>query len=218
MNKTSIRKCQTPETALANSTKTVNIKISDEEIKNLKENDYKLCFAKKIGGTEYDIVWQAYSSFLSKNVFSWTPEYQLFGSDNFISGTTVATQTNNMIIGLGKTSILDKNGLLNTPTSGGQIDSIAMDNKYGNIYPGVNQMSTGIDGSKNSTPIYVAQKASIKGITTSLTPMDKIIVWFQQGVETSTMFSDAVANPEEIDFSTADSVTRLYSNGQWTTV
>ena len=205
--------------ALQESTKTVKIQISDEDLKNLKGNDYNLCFAKKVDGFDYDLVWQAYGDYLSNNVFSWTPQYQLFGTSNFTPGSLVSTQTNIMTIDLGETSTLDEVGLLSNPISGGSDNTITMDNEYGNIYPGIYQVSTGIGADIISTPIYVAQKASLKGVISSLIPINKVMVWFQQDIETSIMF-DSIngTTPVEIDLTTADTATRLYDNGKWTTV
>jgi hypothetical protein len=79
-----------------------------------------LCFAKKVGDNAYNVVWQAYGKYLSSNSFSWTPQYQLFGSNTFESNLTVITSTNIVNIGLGETSTLNSAGLLsNPPISGG---------------------------------------------------------------------------------------------------
>jgi len=217
MNKTQIAKHQSLKAELAATMKSVNIKISQAELANLKGNDYMLCFAKKVGDNAYNVVWQAYDKYLANNTFSWTPQYQLFGNNVFQSNIRVEAQTNIVTIGLGETSTLDSDGNLSNPVSGGPSTSITMLNDYGNIHPGVNQISTGIDGSITSTPIYVAQKASITG-TTSLTPVEKVLVWFQQNIQTSTMISQVIGTPVEIDLTLADTAARLYSNGQWTTV
>ena len=217
MNKPQIAKHHSLKAALAATMKSVKIEISQDELDNLKGNDYMLCFAKKVGDNAYNVVWQAYDKYLSNNTFSWTPQYQLFGTNTFQSNIQVVAQTNTVTIGLGETSTLNSAGNLSNPVSGGPSTSITMINDYGNIHPGVNQLSTGIDGSVTSTPIYVAQQASITG-TTSLTPVEKVLVWFQQNIETSTMISEVIGTPVEIDLTLADSATRLYSNGQWTTV
>jgi hypothetical protein len=77
-------------------------------------------------------------------------------------------------------------------------------------------MSIGIDGVQTSTPIYVSEQVMVAG-TASLTPVDIVLVWFEQDIKTSTMFSNARSNPIQIDLTTEDSATRLYKGGQWTT-
>jgi hypothetical protein len=205
--------------ALQEATKTITIQISDEDLKNLKSSNYNLCFAKKVDGFDYNLVWQAYGNYLSTNVFSWTPQYQLFGTNNFTPGSVVSTQTNLMTIGLGESSTLDEFGLLSNPVSGGSIKSISMQNNYGIIYPGICQVSTGIDATIISTPIYIAQNALLKGVLSSLTPLNKVMVWFQQDIETATMFSSTTGSANvEIDLTTANTATRFYFNGVWSTV
>lgn len=71
-------------------------------------------------------------------------------------------------------------------------------------------------GAAVSTPIYVAQDQVVLGDVT-LTPVEKILVWFEKDIETSTMFSDSKSGSIEIDLTLIDSATRLYTGGGWTT-
>lgn len=50
-----------------------------------------------------------------------------------------------------------------------------------------------------------------------LTPIDTVMVWFQQNIATSTMFSSARSNSVEIDLTSTNTATRLYKGGQWST-
>jgi hypothetical protein len=194
--------------------KVVNIEITKEDLATLKSANYKLCFAKKVGDNTYNVVWQSYVQYLITNTFSWTPMYQLFGSNQFASGLKVKAVTNRVDIGLGEQSVLDVFGILGNPATGGSATGFTMVNNYGSIHPGVNQLSTGIDGEQVSTPIYVAAKPIVTGKTV-LTPVEKVLVWFEQNVETSTMFSDAVSNSVEIDLTNTNEATRLYSHQKW---
>ncbi|WP_299275114.1 hypothetical protein [uncultured Psychroserpens sp.] len=196
--------------------KTVQIKISSEELASLKGNGYKLCFAKKVGDNSYNVVWHAFDNYLSQNTFSWTPQYELFGINTFQHDIRVQAQTNIVKIGLGQTSTLNASGVLENPISGGPSIGITMENDYGNIHPGLNQTATGIDGRVSSDPIYVEKKTSIQG-NASMIPIENILVWFQQLIETSTMISQIIGTPTEIDLTGTNSATRLYSNGKWTT-
>jgi hypothetical protein len=71
-------------------------------------------------------------------------------------------------------------------------------------------------GAAVSTAIYVAQNQVVLGDTV-LTPVEKVLVWFEQNIETSTMFSSSRSLEIEIDLTFSDSATRLYSNGRWQT-
>ncbi|AZL73838.1 hypothetical protein [Pseudomonas oryziphila] len=195
-------------------TKSVNIQIAADDLRTLKDGKYKLCFAKKVGDAAYNVVWQSYDKYLMNNTFSWTPQYQLFGTNTFQDNVTVTTATNIVTIGLGQQSILDDAGILGAPSTGGPETAVTLINKYNSIHPGINQLSTGIDGKQVSTPIYVATSAVVQG-STSLTPKESILVWFQQDVQTSTMFSSSRSNAQEIDLTFANSATYMYSGQKW---
>lgn len=204
----------TMQTFLAAVRKVVDIQIASNDLTILKKNLYRLCFAKKVGDNDYNVVWQSYSQFLSNNTFSWTPQYQLFGTNTFKASIQVRAQTNVVTIGLGETSTLNEAGLLSNPVTGGPQTGFTMKNSYGSIHPGVNQLAVGIDGSQVSSPIYVAPNAAVMGDTV-LTPVEKVLVWFQQDIETSTMFSDTRSNAVEIDLTDVNEATRRYENQKW---
>lgn len=201
---------------LAATQKSVKIQIGPDDLALLKNSKYRLCFAKKVGDNDYNVVWQSYTNYLSNNTFSWTPQYELFGCNSFQGDIEVDVSTNVVRIGLGEISILDSNGLLGSPSTGGPSTDITMRNQYGPIHPGVSQISTGITGQTLSTPIYVAQNQVVLGDAT-LTPVEKVLVWFEQNIETSTMFSTSRSLAVEIDLTDTDAATRLYADGDWTT-
>lgn len=196
--------------------KTVSIEIDSNQLETLKGSSYRLCFAKKVGNEAYNIVWQSYFDYLVSNTFSWTPTYQLFGSNTFAANLTVKVATNLVPIGLGEQSTLDAAGVLSAASTGGPETSINMINNFGTIHPGVNQLSTGIDGKQVSTPIYVATMPIVSG-NAYLTPVEKVLVWFEQNIETSTMFSDSRSQAVEIDLTMTNSATRLYKDQHWST-
>lgn len=202
--------------ALQASSKTVTININTDDLKELKSANYKLCFAKKVAEGDYNVVWQSYTEYLASNIFSWTPQYQLFGSNQFQDSFAVQVSTNPVVIALGEESTLDNAGVLGNPKTGGPETAITMNNEYGSIHPGLNQLSTGIDGGQVSTPIYVAPEAILKG-EVSLTPVEKVLIWFEQEIQTSTMFSSARSMSVEIDLTYDNSATRSYQNQEWST-
>ncbi|MGW8466145.1 hypothetical protein [Pseudomonas sp. CLCA07] len=202
---------------LAATQKSVTIEIAAEDLTLLKKSGYKLCFAKKVGTEDYNVVWQSYVQYLSSNDFSWTPQYQLFGSNNFQANVAVKVSTNIVNIGLGQKSVLADSGLLGQAVTGGPTVSITLDNEYGPIHPGINQLSTGIDGNQVSTPIYVATAQVVTG-NTVLTPVETVLVWFEQNVQTSTMFSTSRSKAVEIDLTFVNDATRLYEAGAWKTI
>ncbi|AWM91660.1 hypothetical protein DJ564_12900 [Pseudomonas sp. 31-12] len=202
---------------LAATQKVVTIEIADADLKMLKQSKYKLCFAKKVGTEDYNVVWQSYDAYLSNNDFSWTPQYQLFASNVFKDNVTVKASTKPVDIGLGQTAILDSSGVMGPAVTGGPATSFTMVNNYAPIHPGVNQLSTGIDGTQISTPIYVAVNQVVTG-NTVLTPVETILVWFEQNMQTSTMFSTSRSKSIEIDLTFANDAARLYEGGEWKTI
>lgn len=204
------------QAALGASQKSVIIQIDTADLDELKKAGYMLCFAKKVGDADFNVVWQSYTKYLVRNTFRWTPQYQLFGTNVFEDAVQVEASTNLVTIGLGEESVLSESGVLGAAKTGGPAGSINMLNDYGSIHPGVNQLSTGIDGSVTSTPIYVAPKAMVSG-EASLTPVERILVWFEQNIQTSTMFSDARSRSVEIDLTGVESATRLYKGQKWIT-
>ena len=195
--------------------KTVNIKIAPTDLTFLKDNKYKLCFAKKVNDT-YDVVWQSYDEYLATNSFMWTPVFQLFGTNEFVGNVTVKASTTPVNIELGQQSTMNKDGILSPASTGGPSTAITLVNDYGPIHPGVNQMSTGITGKQLTTPIYVAQDQIALG-SDVLTPVEEVQVWFEQNIVTSTMFSDARSNAVTIDVTETNTQTRQYSGGRWNT-
>jgi len=195
--------------------KTVNIAIASDQLTFLKDNQYRLCFAKKVNKT-FDVVWQSYNDYLDNNSFLWTPVYQLFGSNQFEGDVIVKVQTNTVNIDLGQQATLTAEGVLGSASTGGKSTEITMLNDYGPIHPGLNQLSTGIGGQQESTPIYVATDQIALG-SDGLTPIEEIMVWFEQNIETSTMFSDAKSRSVTIDMTESNTETRQYANGKWTT-
>jgi len=194
-------------------TKTVTIRVETQDLINLKKDKYRLCFAKKVGNV-YTVVWQSYKNFSNSNVFSWIPQYQLFATNRFQEGIMVNITTYPVTIGLNETSILDEYGSLGPAKTGGSSTAITMMNDYGRIHPGVNQLSTGPDGTMVSTPIYVAEFAAAKG-KVELTPKEQIMVWFEQDIETSTMISSARSRFTEIDLTLENEKSITYKDEEW---
>jgi len=127
----------------------------------------------------------------------------------------VSVSTNLIQIVLGQQSILDEAGTLQKASTGGKLTGFTLINNYGDIHPGVSQMSfNSITGKEVSTPIYVAKKLVVTG-ETLLTPVEKVLVWFEQNIETSTMFSNSKSKSVEIDLTQVNSDTRLYKNESW---
>lgn len=199
-------------------TKTVTIQIADNDYAILKAGGtaYNLCFARKVGDS-FNVVWRSFdkTQWLQNNMFSWTPAYQVFGSNEFAAAVNVSESTNMQNVLLGEQVVLDENGHLGSAsTAADHKDSVTFVNQFGTIHPGMSALSIGIDGVTSTTPIYVAQSPMVKG-TDYLTPKDSVQVWFEQDIETSTMFSDARSMAIEVDMTDTDAAVIKYTNQEW---
>jgi hypothetical protein len=94
--------------------KTVTIEVAEQDLIELKEGGYNLCFAKKVNSV-YDVVWQSSGNFLITNTFSWSPLYQLFVTNSFTANAAVEMASNMVDIALGETSVLNDMGLVGPP-------------------------------------------------------------------------------------------------------
>lgn len=198
---------------MSGSTKKVNISIQPGALQKLAQNGYQMCFAKEVNG-HFNVVWQSYDSekYSVNQKFSWVPVYKIFGTNHFQAGVQVGVTTNKVNIGLGETVNLDSSGLMGQPFSGGPDTSFTLNNSWTATNIGVDQVSTGIDGTTQSTPIYVSESQVIKNSTTTLTPVERIQVWFQQNLETSTMISSSKSLVTTLDLTLVNSAAAEFSD------
>ncbi len=203
----------------ATEIKTLFTLIAEDDLRLLRDSAYHLCFAKRIAGKGFTVVWQSYTGFLTRNEFSWTARYELFGSTLFLAGARVRVSTNTMGIHPGEKSVLNSAGLLDRPFTGGPLTAITMVNEYGLIHPGLSQESNGIDGSVISTPTHASE--TLEGLGDhELIPTQEILVWFEQEIQTGTMIRripDRQARSREIviDLGGGSAATIEYRNQEW---
>ncbi len=195
-------------------TKKVNVQVNANDIMKLKDNGYRMCFAKKVGTENYNVIWQSYEDFSEFNAFSWTPKYQIFRTDTFQAGVTVETSSMPQDIGLGEITIIDKYGILSSPVTGGDSTAINVDNEYKATHVGISQLSTGLDGKMVSTPIYVSENECMIG-TAKFKPVEKVLIWFESNAQTSTMFTDMKTNSIEVDLTQTNAINLKYENEKW---
>lgn len=209
----------------ATEPKTVVIEIADEDLRVLRRSGYRLCFAKRIQAQPFNVVWQAFEEFFSSNHLSWIHSFELFGSALFLPYATVRISTNVVRIDTGEQSVLDSDGLLEAPSTGGPADAVTMVNRFGTIRAGVSQTVTGLQGESHSLPIYVSAEP-VPLEANPLVPVDEVLVWFEQDATTSMMLPDRPGQPQEmvsrskgtvVDMSGSDVQTRLYAGQEWST-
>lgn len=197
--------------------KSLTVKIDPAEQEKLKENGYCLCFAKKVGDFDYNVIWKSMDKFLANNIFSWVPLFQVFGTNTYKNGVKVVASTDVIDIGLGEKTTLDKNGILSAPVTGGDENAINVDNEYGDIHFAISQVTLDENGDRQSTPIYVSDSVAILG-SSEFEPVEKVQVWFQKDAETSTMFTTMRSNAIEIDLTSKSAGAIEYKDGKWSII
>lgn len=199
--------------------KNVCVELDDKALEILKSNKYKLCFAKKVGEADYNVVWQSYDAYENFNNFSWVPLYQIFVTKTFKESVVVKVSSKQVKIGLGEQVTRDENGVLSEAITGGDGTALNLVNEGNMTHVGVNQLSVGIDGSEISTPIYVSQESILKG-EIHLQPKEKVLVWFEQNIETGTMFSTSRSKAIEIDLTSRNSINIAFDGTtmEWRTI
>lgn len=204
--------------AILNATlKKVTVQIDPEDLTALKENGFRLCFAKKVGDNDYNVVWQSYKDFNMNNEFSWQPMYQMFITNTFKSGVTVKVRSNTVSIGLGECTTVNDVGLLSKPISGGDKSALNLENDYQKTHVGVSQQAIDLNGNLVSNPIYVSEEEFMKG-SAEFKPVEKVMIWFEKNVETSTMFADMRSNSYEVDLTLEDEIVVQYKDEEWSIV
>lgn len=196
------------------SKKSIIVKLDANSLSGLKKAKYALCFAKKVNDT-YNVIWRSTKKYLNKNTFSWEPEYKVFGTNTYETSIKVTADTEFARAELGQQCTLDADGNMHDAISGKNPQSVTVINEFGPIHFGISQVCT-IDGVEETTPIYVSQEERAKG-DVMLTPKEKVMVWFEANVETSTIFEDAKTNKIEIDLTNRDTQTISYDfeSGEW---
>lgn len=57
--------------------KCIEVNISATDLTLLKNNNYKLCFAKQVDNS-YNVIWQSWSRYMMINQLSWEPRYEVW--------------------------------------------------------------------------------------------------------------------------------------------
>lgn len=127
----------------------------------------------------------------------------------FVIEVKVIVACNPVMVNLGEFVTLDKYEVLSEPVTGSNPTAMTLINEMGETHPVVNQLCIKPDGTMESKPIYAAEEAMFQG-ECQLMPKEKVQVWFEQNIETDTMFSKARSKAVEIDLTLKNSATVLY--------
>ncbi|THG96720.1 hypothetical protein EW026_g5164 [Hermanssonia centrifuga] len=201
-------------------TYTLTISVNPDDISNLQNAGYRLCIAKRVNN-KYTVVWWSGGVSTARNTFAWDAEFQVFGALRFQQGLRVRPDTNAQEIKFGQTVVLDVHGDMQPATGPSDKSGVfQVQNDHDRICIGVNAKL-----GEAWSPIYLSQEPFAIGVV-SLTPVEKVLVWFDTSSSTGIMFeSDDIINSVELDFTskTSQSVTYVSdphrpgngSSGSW---
>ncbi|MEM1323923.1 MAG: hypothetical protein AAGG75_26925 [Bacteroidota bacterium] len=196
--------------------KSIKVEISPKDLRILKAGEFKLCFAKKVGNNNFNVVWQSYSRYLEINTLSWSPKYEVFCTLSHKYYTPVVINSNSISPEPGYIIVINSAGILELVPSDNPSDGIVVKNEFRPVYIGLSQFSSGIDGQLQATPIYLSPQVPTYSAIL-LNPIEKVLVWFEQGSQTSTLFSGPVTNAIEVDLTNTNQITLSFANERWST-
>lgn len=178
------------------------IEIGTNEYKVLKDNGYYLCIAKKVDDDKFNVIWQAYNDYSQSNKITWNKKYKIFASLSREDRKKVFANVSPEEISFGQEILLEAQGCFGAISQSREKDSIGMINQYQPVYPGLYQECTDIHGNTNSLPFYLSSNQSIPG-SFRTKPVDKILVWFEQSVESGIAISRYTTSAKGISESTS---------------
>lgn len=194
------------------STYRVTIKIDDDTLAELKNNDFKLYAFRAVqsnasGGKP--VVWYMTDDILESSILSWKADYGAFVSREGLSGRnnseTISNGANfssvtNKPIDLGQSMIISEKGVANVD-SVGIADTISIVNNHYRTY------SCGISEDKGNNEFNpLCAFPILATITDMITPIAKVALMFATDtVETATVIEKAISPGIIIDLTTAPS-------------
>lgn len=198
-----------------NVRKSLHIQIAKEDLVRLRQQKYNLCFAKKIQGKPYNVIWKALDNmnYSATNVFEWEPQYQVFGIFTFEPNKIVKENTDLKDIYTGEVTLLDREATFSEPRKGRDFSSITAINEFNRIRFGLRQKCL-FAGSSQYAAIYVGDQTDTLDKEV-MTPLNTVQVWLERGVSTGMMFTSQRTNVIEVDLSGMSMVTIKYENGTW---
>ncbi len=196
----------------SNNVNSLTINIAGEDYNNLRAANYNLNIAIKVNGT-FNVVWYSINDFSTSNKFQFSPIFHLFATRSFQSGAFAKSETNVVNVSPGHMVVLDSVGVIRAQTAGDSPEGIRFINNFGSDHPALSQQLTDPSGRQAILPIYVSPTTSSQ----LLTPAPEVLVWFEQNLETSVMFSGPRQFSVTVDFTDVSTATHLFSNEVWTT-
>ncbi|KAG7096283.1 hypothetical protein E1B28_003730 [Marasmius oreades] len=174
---------------------TLTVNIATSSLNALKAANYKLCIAKDVNGKP-NVVFKGGNKVLNHNEFVFEDLFRVSGTNKFEDGALVKASTDQVPILGGQEVILSPAGTFG-PVSG-PVDPtkpFTVHNRYTEF------INFGVEARVGNeyNYIYVSPYPQGSG-DVILQPKKKFLIWFDQTLDTETMFSRSVTNAIELDF------------------
>ncbi|KAG7094770.1 hypothetical protein E1B28_005586 [Marasmius oreades] len=184
----------------------LTILISDDTFPALKKAGYRLCIAKEVNG-KYDVAFQTVKEVAYQNDFEFEERFRIFGTRKFEVGENAQPFTRRVPILSGREVTLDVDGAFSV-VSGPVVPSkpFTVHNQY--AYPLHFGVDAVVDNDYNTA--FVHEMAVLSG-EIFVAPKKKLLIWFEQGLETGMMFTHTVSNSIRLDFTETNDITISYT-------
>ncbi|KAG7094768.1 hypothetical protein E1B28_005584 [Marasmius oreades] len=184
----------------------LTIFISEDTFPALKKAGYRLCIAKEVNG-KHDVAFQTVKDIVYQNDFEFDERFLIFGTKKFEVGETAQPFTRKVLIASGREVTLDVDGAFSV-VSGPVVPSkpFTVHNQY--AYPLHFGVDAVVDNGYNTA--FVHEMAVLSG-EIFMAPKKKLLIWFDQGLETGMMFTHTVSNCMRLDFTETNDITISYA-------
>ncbi|KAF2656389.1 hypothetical protein K491DRAFT_745119 [Lophiostoma macrostomum CBS 122681] len=193
---------------------TINLTFKKEQISEMNNGGFKLCFTSGVGSdTNFNVV--AYSSTISSSVkIFWKEQYQLAATkDQFSSGVKFTVSTTAADIKYKDVYTLPPDWNDGTISQDATIDPTSFRFVNGTADTASAVVYKVIQG--KPTPFYISQSPVFSKGNETLTPKLKVALWFQKDAETGTMFSKNSTAITAIDFTNQMSWTGTWNGSSF---
>ena len=193
--------------------KKLTILINSNDIQMLQDSGFNLNISVKVNGI-FNVVWFSDPDFQDENDYSWSQDFELFGTNTFEDDALAEADTNLLNISPGQSATLNSMGVFEVEADPGIEESITATNNFEPIYLGLAQQLAVPSGMQDSLPVFVSPE--LNNLETGLlTPSSEVMLWFGD-TETGRIFINEPQNNIILDFTDIDEITVNYSGGNWT--
>lgn len=187
---------------MGNSTYTLNISFTDDQLKLLYASGTHVVLAKPPAGSDPNIAWQTFMP-LAANTVSWNEDYQLYASTEKVEHEVIIKMqaTTDYPAAIGKLYTLKETKGFSGPGPGGSPGEFSMVNDYrpkpymtmGMIQPATINGTESPDNPCSADPVILRS-------TITIPPGDTVYLWLQSNLRAKEIVGDITSPITKIKF------------------